>query len=162
MIKALLCCGCRYETINSSASNSKTQTNHQRQSKWVSSFNKFYITGIKLDKFMHRIHFRCSKWLQSWFGNGPFKQIRSEPCQEKTLSMLQNGLKSESSISRHHRSARNFATILMLPTALRVKNIKIIKISNIFLVWARNYMTLAILFFLPWLCGPPQCNIYPN
>ena len=60
------------------------------------------------------------------YGNEPFWQIRSEPSREKyeKQKWSQNGPRNEPSTSRHHRSARNFATILMAPTVLRVTNFK--------------------------------------
>ena len=40
-----------------------------------------------------------------------------------------NGQRNEPSTSRYHRSARNFATILMVPTVLRVTDLKILNFS---------------------------------
>ena len=40
-----------------------------------------------------------------------------------------NGQRNEPSTSRYHRSARNFATILMAPTVLRVTDLKISNFS---------------------------------
>ena len=40
-----------------------------------------------------------------------------------------NGQRNEPSTSRYHHPARNFATILMAPTVLRVTNLKILNFS---------------------------------
>ena len=52
---------------------------------------------------------------------GPSRAAKSHKKQKRS----QNGQRNEPSTSRYHRSARNFATILMAPTVLQVTKLKI-------------------------------------
>ena len=63
--------------------------------------------------------------------NDPFWQIRSEPRREKyeKRKWSRNSERNEPSTSRYHHPARNFATILMAPTVLRVTDLKISNFS---------------------------------
>ena len=62
----------------------------------------------------------------SVYGNWPFWQFCSKPNRETYAKQnsSRNGQRNEPSTSRYRRSARNFATILTVPTALRITDLK--------------------------------------
>ena len=57
-----------------------------------------------------------------------FGPSRAGKIQEKQ-KWSRNGQRNEPSTSRYHRSARDFATILMAPTVLRITDLKVSNFS---------------------------------
>ena len=87
---------------------------------------KPYGILAKILEFSEKHHKTLKIWQRAVLTNS----VRAEPRKvTKKQKWSRTGQRSEPSTSRYHRSARNFATILMVPTVLRVTDLKISNFS---------------------------------